>query len=178
MFVIKIFEKIVTYFSSIAIFLLGIAAVYLLYVIFREEGLIGVWNTIKIDILGVFIKFTWTLIVFFTITGALDHLQKKHTQEFKDIVSGRKGTVKMVSLAASLPGPAGGKQLHDEWDEKGSDRTKLLLCLVGMMALNVNVLLFRSKVLGGQLTLIWMGMAMALFLQVWLVCRFKPWLWL
>ena len=83
----------------------------------------------------------------------------------------------MIALAASLPGPAGGKQLQDAWNDKDSNKTKLLVCLVGMMALNVNMILFRSKVLGGPLTLIWFTMAFVLLAQVWLVCRFKPWLW-
>lgn len=181
MFIIKtavgIVEKTIAYFSEIAIVLLGIAAVSLLLVIFREEGIIGVWNTIRHDITGVTVKFIPVIIVFFTITGALDHLQKRHSKEFDDIVSGRKGTVKMVALAASLPGPAGGRQLQEAWNDKNSDKTKLLLCLVGMMALNINVLLFRSKVLGGPLTLIWLCMALVMLGEVWLVCRFKPWLW-
>lgn len=177
MFAVKMIEKTIAYFSEIAIFLLGLGALFLLIVIFREEGIIGVWNTLKTDITGVTVKFIPVIIVFFTITGALNHLQKRHTEEFKAIISGKKGTVKMVALAAALPGPAGAQQLQDAWKDTDSNKTKLMLCLVGMMALNVNVLLFRSKVLGGQLTLIWLGIACALFVEVWLVCRYKPWSW-
>lgn len=177
MFIVKIIEKTIAYFSEIAILLLGIAALSLLVIIFREEGGIGVWNTIKTDIAGVTIRFIPVIAVFFTITGALNHLQKRHAEEFRNIISGKNGMIKMVALAAALPGPAGGQQLQDAWNDKDSNKTKLMLCLVGMMALNINVLLFRSKVLGGSLTLIWLGIALALFAQVYLVCRFKPWLW-
>jgi len=177
MILIKILEKTIAYFADISILLLGIGGLALLAVIFKEEGITGVWSTIRVDILGIVIKYIPVLIVFFTITGALSHLQGHHAKEFKDIVSGKQGTIKMVALAAALPGPAGGKQLQDAWNLKDSNKTKLLLCLVGMMALNVNLILFRSKVLGGQLTLIWLCMAVMFLVQVWLVCKCKPWTW-
>ncbi len=177
MLIVKMIKKVITYFSSIAILILGIASVALLIIIFKEEGIMGVWITMKSDMKVVTIKFIPVLIVFFTITGALNHLQSKHSDEFKGILAGKKGTVKMVLLAASLPGPAGGQQLQDVWNEKGSDKTNLLICLVGMMALNSTMVLFRSKVLGGPLTLIWLSLATIFLFEVWFVCRFKPWSW-
>ena len=170
-------EKTIAYFSEISILILGLAGFFLLAVIFKEDGVSGVWDTVRTDVWGIFLKYIPVLLVFFTITGALTHLQKRHADEFHDIVAGKKGTVKMVLLAAALPGPAGGKQLQDAWNLKDSNKTKLLLCLVGMMALNVNLILFRSKVLGGPLTLIWFGIAFTLLLEIWVICKFKPWLW-
>lgn len=177
MLIVKLVEKVVSYFSGVAIFLLGAAAVFLLVVIFREEGLVGLWNTVKVDIAGVMVKFIFVLVVFFVITGALNHLQKQHREKFRAIISGKEGTTKMIVLAAAMPGPAGGQQLQDAWNDNGIDKTKVLLCLVGMMALGINTILFRAKVLGGPLTLIWMSMAFLLLAQVWFVCRFKPWTW-
>lgn len=177
MFVVKFVEKAVAYFSEIAILLLGIAAVGLLVVIFREEGLLGVWRTIKVDVVGITVKFIPVIIVFFVITGAINHLQHRYPQQFKDIIAGKSGTVMMVGLAALMPGPAGGQQLQDAWNEQDNHRTQVLLCLVAMMALSVNTILFRAKVLGGPLTLIWMSIAMALFGQVWAISKLKPWTW-
>ena len=177
MVIIKMLEKTIAYFSEISIMLLGLVGFILLVVIFKEDGISGVWDTVRVDVFGIFIKYIPVLLVFFTITGALNHLQKKHSEEFHDIVSGKKGTVKMVLLAAALPGPAGGKQLQDAWNLKDSNKTKLLLCLVGMMALNVNLILFRSKVLGGPLTLIWFGIAATLLFEIWAVSKLKPWMW-
>lgn len=177
MFIVKFAEKMIAYFSEIAILLLGIAAMSLLVVIFREEGLLGVWKTIRVDVIGVTVKFIPIIIVFFTITGAIDHLQHRHPQKFKDIIAGKNGTAMMIGLAAAMPGPAGGQQLQDAWNGQDVNRTKILLCLVGMMALSINTILFRSKVLGGPLTLIWLSIALALLGQVWVVGRLKPWTW-
>jgi len=169
--------KIISKSSQIALLILALGAIFLLLQIYGEEGVIGIWKTFRVDVIDATKKFIPILIIFFTITGALDHLQKRHEKEFNDIITGKSGTVKMVALAASLPGPAGGQQLQDAWNKKDSNKTKLLLCLVGMMAFNINMVLFRSKVLGGELTLIWLAMSCALIFQVWLICKLKPWLW-
>ena len=139
MIVLRLIEKLVTYFSSIAILLMGLGALALLGVIWSEEGAMGVWNTLSKDVVSVTIKFIPVILVFFTITGALNHLQKNHKERFNNIITGKEGTFKMIALASCLPGPAGGKQLQDAWNTPQADRTKILMCLVGMMALGINV---------------------------------------
>jgi hypothetical protein len=174
---LKLLEKVVLWFSEIAVGLLGAAAAYLLFVIYREEGFAGVIATIRGDIASLFIRYIPVLLVFFAITGALNHLQARHAEDFRKIISGKNGRLSMIILAASLPGPAGGKQIQDGWNDGSIDKTNVLLCLFVMMAMGVNTLLFRAKVLGGPLTLIWLAMASCFLVQVWLVCLAKPWTW-
>lgn len=172
MTIIKLVEKVIAYFSEIAIFLLGIAALALLVVIFREEGLLGVWETIRVDVTGIAIKFVLILIIFFVITGSINHLYAKHPKTFEDIIAGKHGVVTMLGLSSAMTGPAGAQQLHDEWNKQGVNKTNVLLCLTSMMALGVNIFIFRAKVLGGPLTLIWVGMGLIFLAQVWVVCKF------
>ncbi len=177
MLIVKMFEKGMIFFSEIMFLILGVAALSLLVVIGREEGVIGVWNTLRVDVLGMLVRFITVLVIFFTIAGSLNHLQRRHSERFKNIISGNEGTTKMLALAATLPGPAGGKQLKDAWEDPTSNKTKVMLCLVAMMALGVNSLVFRAKVLGGPLTMIWIFTAFMLLFQVWIVCKLKPWVW-
>jgi len=173
MLIIKIVEKGIGYFSSIAMLMLMLGALCLLGMVFREEGIAGVWNTISKDVTGVTLKFIPVLVVFFVITGVINHLQQRHSKEFEDTLAGKKGTFKMAILAALMPGPAGGQQLQEAWNKSGPNKTKSLLCLTAMMALSINAILFRSKVLGGPLTMIWFLMGLALFFQVWIICKIK-----
>ncbi|NDE68264.1 hypothetical protein EB052_01515 [bacterium] len=174
--VVKFAEKAISYFAGIALVILCLTAFALFVIIFREEGVMGVTSTLKNEVLRGTLSFVPILALFFGIMGAVSHLQKRHPDEFKDIMEGKRGTTLMVILAAAMPGPAGGEQLQSAWNSK-INRTNTILCLTSMMALGMNTILFRAKVLGGPLTLIWIGIAFSIFLQVWLVCKLKPWTW-
>ena len=145
---IKIVEKAITLFSEIAIPLLWVAAVALLVWIFHDEGLTGVWSTIKVDVVKVTIRFIPVIVVFFLITGAINHLAKAHPKEFGETLAGKNGTTKMVILATLMPGPAGGQQMQEAWKNPSTDKTKFLVCFVAMMALGINIFIFRARVLG------------------------------
>jgi hypothetical protein len=162
---VKFLTKAVSYCGGIGVVILWIMGAVLLAMIFRDEGLKGIISTFKVDILRVTIKYISILFIFFTIAGAVDHLQRRHDQEFKRLVGGEHGPVIMMMLGSVLPGPAGAKQMHDGWHGDGNKRY-ILLALTSMMALGMNTLIFRSKLLGGELTLIWMGMALAFLGQV------------
>ncbi len=170
-------ERLVNYFSSIALALLFAGAVILLGVIYWEEGVTGVWHTLRNDVAGVLWNFKVVLAVFFVITGAINHLQERHPQKFQDIMAGKWGTAPVVLLAAAMPGPAGGEQLQKAWSDRATNRLYVLLGLVGMMGLGMNSLLFRARVLGGPLTLIWLMLASKTLIEVWLVMKFRPWTW-
>ena len=166
---IKLTEKFILCLSRGGIFLLSAAAIALLLIIFKEEGLIGVWTTLRVDVLGVLSKFMVMLVIFFTITGAVNHLHKRHPEKFREIVSGKYGTVAMVALAAVMPGPAGGKQLQEAWSMPGVSKADLLLCLTAMMGASIIMFMFRSAFIGPILTLVWVGLISGLLIEVWLI---------
>lgn len=174
---IKFFEKAISYFSEIALILFGIAAIFLLLAIFRDEGFAGVWSTLKVDVYQILVKFIVILAIFFVITGSLNHLQKRHPEDFRKILAGEKGKLPMILLAMVMPGPAGAGQLKQAWEMPDCNKTNVMLALTAMMALGINIYIYRARLLGGPLVLIWTIMAITLLAQVWLVCRFKPWTW-
>ena len=166
---IKIIEKMITVASNMAIPLLWVSAIALLTWIFKDEGLAGIWTTIKVDVVKVTLRFIPVIVVFFLITGSINHLAKSHQKEFGDTLAGKNGTVKMVVLATLMPGPAGGQQMQEAWKNPDTNKAKFLVCFVAMMALGVNIFIFRARVLGGSLTLLWFGMALIFLAQVWFV---------
>jgi hypothetical protein len=168
--ILKFAGSLIGLFSKLVIFVLAGVAIYLLITIFVKEGLSGVRDTIKIDVAGMVIKFIPIMVVFFVMAGSINHLATKNPQEVKDILAGKKGKIMMMALAASMPGPAGGLQLQHSWNA-GGNKVNVLLSLVAMMALGITTLLFRAKVLGPQLTVIWLFMGLILLGQVWLVCK-------
>lgn len=157
--------------SKAGIIVLFLAAIGLLLLIFREEGLAGVWSTIKVDTAKVLGKFVFVMIVFFVITGAINHLQKRHPNEFQKAINGDYGMVFMLWAAALTPGPSGGQQLQDAWNTPGVKKANVLLCLTAMMAASITMFLFRAKFIGPTLTLIWTGIAVGLLLEVWAIGR-------
>ncbi|MBI3638128.1 hypothetical protein HY227_00070 [Candidatus Wolfebacteria bacterium] len=162
--------KVLDVLSAAVIPLMGFAAIYLLFIIFKEEGWGGVWTTLRVDTLRVLVKFLILIVVFFLITGAINHWCQRHPERISEIISGKDGKIKMIVLSMVLPGPAGGEQLQNEWNN-GGNKTNVILCLIGMMALGFNVIVFRAKVLGTNLILIWIGIAIAIFIQVYLICK-------
>lgn len=174
---VKLIGKCIVILSSSGMWLLSLAAVCLLFLIFKEEGLAGVWSTITVDVAGTLSKFMLMLIVFFTITGSINHLQKQHPEGFREVVSGKYGTVPMVLLSMVMPGPAGGKQLQDAWNTPGADKAVLILCLTAMMGGSITMFMFRSKFIGPTLTLVWVGIVSCVLFQVWFIGKIRPWIW-
>ena len=174
---IKGVEKVIHLLSEGGIYLLLSAAVGLLALIFYEEGSAGVWATISVDVAEVLGKFVVMMAIFFTITGSINHLYKTHPGKFHEVISGKYGMVAMISLAAIMPGPAGGQQLQDAWNTPGTDRVNVLLCLAAMMGASITMFMFRSKFIGTTLTLIWFGIAVSFIAQIWAVGRMKSWVW-
>jgi len=158
-------------FSNLAIPALGVAAAGLLFWIYKEEGLVGVVNTLRGDVLKMAAKFVVVCLIFFVIAGAISHQARRHPKQFGDTLAGKNGMVRMIILATVMPGPAGGQQLQEEWKDPSTDKTKVLVCLCAMMSLGITIFIFRGKVLGPQLTLIWIGMAWVFLIEVWAVMR-------
>ena len=178
MFIVKILVKFfVEHFSSAMIVLFGLASAGLLVLIFCDEGWRGVWKTIAVDTFAVAKAFFLLLAIFFSITGSLNHLEERRPEKFKAILSGKWGQVPMMGLAALMPGMAGTKQIGKAYKDKSIEKINVLLCLTASMALGIHVFIYRAKFLGGELTLIWVGMSFWLLAQVWFVCKFKPWRW-
>ena len=165
----KLFGMIVGMLSKATIFILGFAAIALFIVIFKTEGLSGVWNTLKLDVTGIAMKYMTILVIFFLLAGSINHLAKQNPKEVTSILSGEKGKIAMLVLAASMPGPAGGVQMQQAWKNGVVSKANLALCLVAMMGLGITTLLFRATALGPQLTGLWLIMAFILLGQVWLV---------
>jgi len=69
-----------------------------------------------------------------------------------------------------LPGAAGANQLHEEWD-RGKNHANIIFCLSAMMAMGINVFIFRAPFLGPQLTLIWIGIGSLFIAMVWIFCK-------
>jgi len=72
-----------------------------------------------------------------------------------------------VSLSLAMPSMAGAQQLKNAQEDPGTDKTKVALCLVGMMGLNITMFFFRGRLIGPELTLAWVGIGIGLLLEVW-----------
>ena len=167
----SIVGKAITAFSNLAVPAMGVAALGLLVWVYQEEGIAGVWTTLRVDVLKLSAKFVWVCLIFFVIAGTINHQAKKHQKEFGDTLAGKNGMIRMIILATVMPGPAGGQQLQEEWKNPTTDKTKVLVCLCAMMSLGITIFIFRGKVLGPQLTMIWIGMAWVFLIEVWAVTK-------
>ena len=106
--------------------------------------------------------------IFLILAAAVSHLADRHPETVRKMARGEYGTVAMVSLSMVMPGMAGGEQLQNAQNDPKTDKAKVLLCLVGMMGLNITMFMFRAALIGPELTLIWVGMGSWLLFQVWL----------
>ncbi len=173
---IKFFERAIGIVSGAMSYILALAAIGLLLWIYQREGFGGLLEAVTIQIKNVAIKYAWIVFMFIVIAGAIDHLAKKNPEDVKDLISGKRGEAPMIIVSTILPGPAGANQLREEW-ESGENRGNVIVCLTAMMALSITMFIFRARFLGGQLTLIWVGIAGVMLFQVWFVCKLKPWEW-
>ena len=156
---------------------LSIMALVLLIWVYQREGWSGLAENFCQDIWLSTKRFAMIVAIFIIITGSINHLSRKNPTVVKDLIAGKYGLVVMNIVAMSLPGPAGAEQLREAWGN-GGNRCQVVICLTAMMAMGITMFIFRSKFLGGSLTLVWMGIACTLLIQVWAVCQLKPWTWL
>ncbi|HEX8947196.1 MAG TPA: hypothetical protein VF829_03225 [Candidatus Paceibacterota bacterium] len=165
----KLIERFIVVFSQAGIWILTLTAVGLLFLIFKNEGLAGVWATIKVDVAKVVVKFALMLVIFFVITGSMNHLVRNNPGEFRKWASGEHGTLSMVLVSIVMPGPAGGQQLRDAWKLPETDKATLILCLVAMMGGSVTMFMFRSQFIGPLLTTMYGGIFCLELLLVWVL---------
>ena len=149
---------------------LMVGAFCLLFWIYQQEGMSGVSETFCNEIKSVAGKLFPICLMFALIAGPIDHLAKKNPEQVQNLISGKSGQLKMMLVSMVLPGPAGAKQLRAEW-EKGKNYSNIIFCLTAMMAMGINIFIFRATFLGPKLTLIWVGLGSAFLLQVWIFCR-------
>ncbi len=142
----------------------------LLVWIYQREGISGLFEAFSKEIKASAIKFSAVCLVFILIVGSIDHLAKKNPEVVKDLISGKRGQLKMMLVSMVLPGPAGANQLREEW-ERGENYSNIIFCLTAMMAMGINIFIFRAAFLGPPLTLIWVGIGSLFLIEVWLFCK-------
>lgn len=167
----KIMEKILSFISGASIYILVAMAAGLLFFIWYEEGIIGVWSTIAVDMTKMAPKFLVLFFVIIVITGSLNHIARKHPEKSQEIIQGKYGMVTMLVLAGIMPGAAGGQQVQDAWNTPHTNRTNVLLCLVATMGAGMLMFMFKGPFIGPTLTIIYAGIISVTMIEVWAVGR-------